>query len=240
VGPPFSSRRKNDEGLCFPKLRTWPNFICEACTVRAVIDRELTGLNDWKLMCFERMRLLDMVHYWAKDTHAKYQGKLNALRTFELDYAASGRFLRPSLLLKPPATTDIPLMWLQESYSLRRSNHKHDDDLRTLSNAVMRQFRSAMSQYQAWDLMVYQPGAVLFYAKNLIICQPCRVTDGLAHSLFSAGISARLGEQTRHSVALLDRHIRWMDRDLNQKYCSARTQSLQREYVLAGFGLLTF
>jgi hypothetical protein len=61
--------------------------------VQEVIDHELTGLNHWKLMCFERMRLLDMVHYWANDTHAKYQGKLNAMRTFELDCAAPGRFL---------------------------------------------------------------------------------------------------------------------------------------------------
>jgi hypothetical protein len=42
---------------------TWPNFMCEACTVRAMLDRELTGPNDWKLLCFERMRVLDIVHY---------------------------------------------------------------------------------------------------------------------------------------------------------------------------------
>ena len=58
AGLPFSSRRKNSGGLTFPDVVVWPTFVCEACTVRAVLDRELTGADDWKLMCFERMRLL--------------------------------------------------------------------------------------------------------------------------------------------------------------------------------------
>jgi hypothetical protein len=88
--------------------------------------------------------------------------------------------------------------------------------------------------------MVSHPGAVLFDAKNWVICQPCRPSNGLTHSLLSGGISAQLGEQTRPSVALLDRHIRWMDKDLDHQYCSAHTPLFQRKYALAGFGLLTF
>jgi hypothetical protein len=63
VGPPFYSQRKDGSGLTFPRIKTWPNFICEACTLRSMLDRELTDPLDWKLLCFERMRVLDMTHY---------------------------------------------------------------------------------------------------------------------------------------------------------------------------------
>jgi hypothetical protein len=46
VGAPFTSRRKGGAGLSFPKVTDWPNFVCEACTVREVLGRELTGPND--------------------------------------------------------------------------------------------------------------------------------------------------------------------------------------------------
>jgi hypothetical protein len=65
-----------------------------------MVVRELTGPSDWKLMCFERMRILDMVHYWALGTHAKYQGKLNAISQFEQDFDLDRRILRPSPLLR--------------------------------------------------------------------------------------------------------------------------------------------
>jgi hypothetical protein len=69
---PFTSRRRDSEDLVFPKISMWPTFVCEACTVRGVSDRELTGPEDRKLLCFERMRLLDMAHSWAEGTHLLY------------------------------------------------------------------------------------------------------------------------------------------------------------------------
>jgi hypothetical protein len=39
-------------------MSTSPAFVCEAFTVCVVLDRDLTGLEDWKL-CLERMRILD-------------------------------------------------------------------------------------------------------------------------------------------------------------------------------------
>jgi hypothetical protein len=47
VGPPFTSRRKGGEGLCFPPVSDWSHFICEACAVRAVQNRELAGPNSF-------------------------------------------------------------------------------------------------------------------------------------------------------------------------------------------------
>jgi hypothetical protein len=41
-------------------------FICEACTVRAVLGRDLTWTSiDMQPLMLERMRLIDMAHTWA-------------------------------------------------------------------------------------------------------------------------------------------------------------------------------
>jgi hypothetical protein len=46
AGPPFYTRREDGSGLAFPRIQTWPNFICEACTIGSMLDRELTGVSD--------------------------------------------------------------------------------------------------------------------------------------------------------------------------------------------------
>jgi hypothetical protein len=92
-----------------------------------MLDRELTGVSDLKSMCFERMRILDMSHYWSTGTHSKYQGKLNVFRQFEVDFGVP---FTP--LLRPPAGADIGLMWMMESYSLCTARLKDTDDLQPL------------------------------------------------------------------------------------------------------------
>jgi hypothetical protein len=90
-------------------------------------------------MCFERMRLIDMAHYWSKRTHETYQGKLGVIRAFESDYDV--RVLRPTPLVRPPHGREIPLMWCQEAYSLRHSPNKRNEDpnMSTLAFATIRQ-----------------------------------------------------------------------------------------------------
>jgi hypothetical protein len=222
----------------FPRVKTWPNFICEACTVRAMVDRELTGPFDWKLLCFERMRILDMAHYWAIGTHAQYQTKLTAISRFEHDFGLEQRILRPTPLLRPPSGTDIGLMWMMESYSLRTTRLRGTDELQLLSNATVRQLRSATSQYCAWDLMVSQPDSAYFDQQRRLICQPCRPTDGLGCALFSTGIASRIGEDVNPSVALLDRHVRRLVMELEESYLSARTREARRKAALAGLATL--
>jgi hypothetical protein len=42
VGFPFKTRLPADGGITGPsRIRKWPHFICEACTVRSMVDREL-------------------------------------------------------------------------------------------------------------------------------------------------------------------------------------------------------
>ena len=176
------------------------------------MDRELTGPKDWKLMCFERMRILDMVHYWSAGTHTQYQTKLNAISQFESEYDLQRRILRPTVLLRPPSGPDIGLMWLMESYSLRTSAIRGTGERKFLSNSAIRPLRSAASQYQAWDLMVAQPSSAYFDKQKRLICQSVRPTDGLGCLLFAAGIAARIGENVMPSIAIkaatMERYLR--------------------------------
>jgi hypothetical protein len=100
-----------------------------------MLDREVTGVTDWKLMCFERMRMLDMAHCWSAGTHSKYQGKLSAFAQFESEYDL--RVLCPTPLLRPPDGAEIGLMWMMESYSLQQSRLTGMDDFSPLSNATV-------------------------------------------------------------------------------------------------------
>jgi hypothetical protein len=122
MGAPFVSRRKHNAGLCFPDVKHWGAFVCEACTVRSVVGRELTDETDWQLLALERMWLIDMAHYWALKTHKTYQSKLGIIRSFESRYGV--QVLKPTPLVRPPNGTDVSLMWCQESYGLRKSTAK--------------------------------------------------------------------------------------------------------------------
>jgi hypothetical protein len=237
VGPPFASRRKGGEGLCFPPVDDWPQFICEACTVRAVQNRELVGPYDIKLMMLERMRILDMVSYWSKGTHSSYQGKLRVIRDFEDSFGVS--ILRPTPLLSPPKGPEIALMWCQEAYSLRPSSKRFDRDVAlNLAFTTVRQLRAAASQYLAWDMLVSQPEVFLTRDRHLL-AQPCRPTDTYGYTLFTKGMVARLGDETRPSTALLDGQVRFLDTDLNQRYLASSGPVAQRELALAGLANLT-
>jgi hypothetical protein len=82
--PPFRTRLRNGAGLTMPPIRNLPNFICEACTVRAMLDRKLQDHSfDHTLLLLERIRLIDMCHNWSLGTHSHYQGKHRILHDFE-------------------------------------------------------------------------------------------------------------------------------------------------------------
>ena len=117
VGPPFRSRRSNNDGLAFPPVHHWGCFICEACTVRAVTGRELLP-SDCYLMCLERVRLLDIAWSWARGTHRTYQTQFNFIQKFEADFTVS--VLASSFPLAPPSSPDIALAWRMEHCALHQ------------------------------------------------------------------------------------------------------------------------
>jgi hypothetical protein len=174
--------------------------------VRSVLHRELTGPNDWQLLCLERMRLVDMAHSWALGTHVSYQGKRTVIRNFEASFGF--RFLQPTSLVRPPSGPEIPLMWCQEAYSIRpgSSRRTSGDETLTLAFTTIRALRSAASQYLAWDMMVSNPATVLDAQRVLV--QPCRPTDSIGCSFHAKGMSSRIGDEAKPSLPLLDCHVR--------------------------------
>ena len=66
VGPPFRTRHygKGTNGLQYPPCATNLPFICELCTTRTHLGRELDPhmVSDTTLLCLERMRMIDAAH----------------------------------------------------------------------------------------------------------------------------------------------------------------------------------
>ena len=201
--------------------------------MRAVVDRELTQVGDWRLMCLERMRLLDLAHAWSKGTHRQYQGRLVFLRRFERRFGV--RVLKATRLLRPPSGPGITLQWAQEHYSIRtEENSRTRQGERTLSFSAVRQLRSAVSQYQAVDLLVAHPEQTVVDERKRMTVQPCRLTDDASHTFFAQGLGSRIGDEARPSVALLQRHVHWIDADLDRRYQEASSPALRRELATAG------
>ena len=230
AGPPFTTRLRKNHGLTFPPVTHWGTFVCECCTVRAVLTRELHGRRDWLLMAFERMRIIDMAHVWARKTHAAYQGKLHYIREFERRFGFTCLTAPP--LSCPPHSADIPLMWIQQSYSLRRGRSGQDP----VVFGTLRSLRSAAGQFLAWETQLRHKGMSYIDNNRRVHAGTCRLTDNLAYTLMSQGQATRVGEHSAPSTALLHRHIAWLDRDLRRRWVTATT--LRERWWLATAGLL--
>jgi len=125
AGHPFKTRFEGKKGLSFPnvKMGMFPNYICEACQVRAVLDREIQArAEDIWLLQFERMRQIDTVNEWSTNTLSKYGGRLNNFAEFDRLFGV--RTLFPTALRKPPTMPAIPIIWAQLRYSLRPGQKK--------------------------------------------------------------------------------------------------------------------
>ena len=204
--------------------------MCECCTVRAVLKRELHGRRDWLLLAFERMRLIDMAHAWAHKNHAAYQGKFHYIRAFERRFGFT--CLTASPLQHPPHTADIPLMWIQQAYSLRAGRSGEDP----VVFGTLRSLRSAAGQFFAWETQLRHKGMSYIDSNRRVHTGKCRLTDNLAYTLMSQGQATRVGEHSTPSTALLHRHIAWIDHDLRRRWLTATT--LRERWWLATAGLL--
>ena len=218
-------------------IKHWPNFVCESCTVRATLDRELNSTLDLHLLRLERMSLIDKAWYLAEGTHRSYQVKLDQIVRFEHTYGVP--ILRPSKLTRPATGPDVPLMWCQEAYSIKPSTLKRnaDADL-TLSFTTIRQFRAALGHYQLFDMATSNPTGAYFNRSRQVVLSAGRATDSISFTLHAAGLQARLGSHTRPSLPLLDRHVRWMDAHFNARCLAASTPREYRDLALAGLANL--
>ncbi|CAJ1934806.1 unnamed protein product [Cylindrotheca closterium] len=185
----------------------------------------------------ERVRLLDIISSWAKGTHVTYKSKLKVIHDFEKEFALT--VLRPSNLMEPPSGPDISLMWCQEWYSLRHSTRKYDKDVQTpISFNSVRALRSAASQWFALESLNTPQNAYMSQDKK-VLYQDCRPTDNLTFHLFAKGMVTRMGDYSRPSVALLDRHIRYLMNSLENHFAEATTETQKRDISLAGLATLT-
>ena len=117
MGAPFRTRLREDGGLAMPPLPDFPNFICELCTVRSVLDRELYFRGrDSLLLAYERIRMIDTVNSWAAGTHKAYQSKLRVIREFEANFQMNVLVNTP--VERPPSSRAIALMWVQQHYAV--------------------------------------------------------------------------------------------------------------------------
>lgn len=166
--------------------------------------------------------------------HDQYQLKLSVIRSFEQKHRF--QFLGVQPLAFPPNTIDIPLMWTQISYSLCPSTRRGDGS--TVSMATVRHLRSAASQFLGWEMMVQNPLSTFLDQQQRVLTQGCRATDNYSYTLFSKGMTGRLGTESNPSAPLLFRHVLYMDQVFNTNFLNAATAEARRRWALAGLANL--
>lgn len=232
AGPPFTTRQKGTEGLVFPNVEIWPNFVCELCTVRAQLDRELGQPGDRWLLQLERMRLLDLAHSSAPSTLLGYQSQLRKVRRFER--AHSGLTVLPTTtLLHPPLGPAVTLAWVELDTSVQVLPARGSWSTRNPVFNSVRQIRSAVSNYASWDIIQTLPERN-FFDDNRHRIGDCKITDTGGYSMFSKGLSRRIGNNPRQATALLGRHVTNLEKWFDSNYRRARTRSARRKWALAG------
>jgi hypothetical protein len=234
LGAPFSSRLKNRRGLQFPSnIQCLGNFICEACTVRAVLQRELLyASHDLALLALERARLIDMLNSWSEGTHARYQGHLRYITKFETEFGVA--ILSPTILQCPPHSAAIPTMWAQQRYALQPSPSARRQG-ESLAFGTVRGIRSAVSQFYQWDWHVAYPDrAVQDGSHRTILVDQCSPTDSMAYTAMTSGFATRKGDNPQPSKALLARHIAFIDKYLDDLYRTSADPESRLDAARAG------
>ena len=136
---------------------------------------------------------------------------------------------------------EILLLWVQLSYSLQPRRRRTPKGAHmALSYGTIPQLWSVASQYVAWDMVDGYLGHIYMNQGKRVIHQACRPTmDSLGATMFTSSMKARLGDESRPSVALLDQLVRWLDADLDQLYQAVRTDEVQHELAKAGLANLS-
>ena len=236
AGEPFKTRRLHKKGLKFPKVNTllFPNYICEACQVRAHLNREIQlKLTDYKLLMLERMRQLDTVSEWAEETVSKCGGKVKRFLEFEQEFGIGT--LIATQLERPPSTPAMPIIWDQLNASLRAGK----DPGSTITYGTTRSMRSAAGFYYGWDLQQAFPGNVAKVQRRHLFSSHVPPPEELASTLQSSGMARRMGTGTKQSWALQWVHVKFIDDQLEHAWNTALDDSTRREIANAGTCNLT-
>jgi len=240
AGPPFKTRLLHHRGLCFPPKcdpRIIPTFVCEACQVRVFLNRELhlRLFSDLRLLQFERVRLLDMLHKWAAGTLAQYRGQIRRLFRFHETFGVNP--LMPSPLLRPPTSPAIPLMWAQLEYTLNPGKKEGS----TVKFNTSRQLRSAAALYYAWDMHLTQSDKTMMGTNDRVYAtSQVSPTDALSYTFQQLGMARRMGKTSSQSWPLLFKHILFMDQQFERMWESASDDLTRWEVATAALANLVF
>ena len=228
VGDPFDTRHygKGTRGVQYPPCVTILPFICELCTVRTHLQRELDPLNtkDTLLLMLERMRMIDSAHAWDYKT---LQGRCNVLKKIDAFFQTHSLTsihdqLQLPLVQHPPIDLSVPLFWSMEHYTTFPSRHS---DRKAPKWNTGRAQRSAISLYSSWCAAFCFPSQIYKDKENrLLFNANLGPSDNILSRFTAGGMASRLGTESRPSYALSQRHILW-----NQE---ARVRTLQLKLSL--------
>lgn len=216
VGSPFTTRliRGNLGGLQYPRdLVEAYTFVCELCSVRSVLGRELHGSSsDRVLLILERMRMIDTASSLAPTSRYSNSLALRRVLNFRSSYGIpSGR---SRALLRPPTSTATSVMWAMEHYVLQPSSKRN----RTITFNSARQLRSGTSTWDRWEAAMLSPEMVAVPAP----------TDSLLSAYCIKGMKRRLGTKSTPSMALRHHHVMFNQLRRSERFHDPNASLLNR------------
>jgi hypothetical protein len=228
VGPPFTTRLEKGKGLILPVVKR-AHFVCEMCTVRAELGRELRRTDgDIQLLMFERMRMIDSLNWWQQTTLKQYSPHLKYLERFGSHYGVGTLVASP--LKRPPVSPSTPIMWALLNYSLR-TNREGD----RIKHNTVRAIKSAASIYYTLDMQMAYPRQVLRDSlRRGQVMERVSPTDEMGTTFCAKGMARRMGTETKQSWALSHVHIAYIDDQLEEAFRRATTEDGRHEIACAG------
>ena len=222
-GPPFRSRHRDpSQGLSFNQEFADFPFVCEYCTVRANLGRDLNATHlDMQLLMLERMRMIDCSNAWSPGTSRSVASNLRQLRRF------AGRFGIPwntlhfqEQITAPPRGPSMLVLWTMEWHTLQTTGKEPGERVRYNS---ARHLWSALHSRLAWEGTLL-PEGLAFREKDRLNLPPLVSASGsLLVQLTTSGMERRLGTDSNPSIALQAQHVR---RNLADREATlARTRS---------------
>jgi hypothetical protein len=208
------------------------SFICEVCTARAVLRRELTWTSgDMQLLMLEPMRLIDMANAWASLTLQGTARYLGRLRNFGQKYGI--KLFPKAPIAQPPRSAIIPLLWGVLEYTLQTPRKTGEG----IKYNTARSLQSAASSYPLWEKMLQFPGHMYRNKDNNVIgASYLSPIDSVIATLGNKGMRMRMGTESRPPISLRYIHVSFNQEFRGIQYDGCGDDWLSKyEYAVTNF-----